>query len=383
MREAKPQKYYDPNKPHLKFYVRYREAGKPRRKFFETREAAKSFAGFKNAERTQNGVIHAEFPEKLRNMAQEATERLQPFGKTIRDATDHYVRYLKATEKSCSVEQLVKELLKAKEADGVGERYLRDLRNRLGTFVEEFDGRMVATITSTDINEWLRSLTVAGRTRNHYRANLILAFNFAVEKGYVTDNPTSGKKLARAKMIGKPPGILTVDQAARLLESATPELLPYIAIGLFAGLRRAELERLDWKEIDFESSLIEVTAAKAKTAMRRFVKIEPNLRAWLLPLRQLKGQVAPAYNFRQLFEGARYAAGIDGWPENALRHSFASYHMAHFKNAASTALELGHHDSRMTFAHYRELVRPKDAARFWSIKPAGRTRKIVHMGVAR
>ena len=50
-------------------------------------------------------------------------------------------------------------------------------------------------------------------------------------------------------------------------------------------------------------------------------------------------------------------------------HSFASYHLAHFKNAASTALELGHHDSRITFAYYRELVKPKDAERYWNIRP--------------
>jgi integrase len=57
------------------------------------------------------------------------------------------------------------------------------------------------------------------------------------------------------------------------------------------------------------------------------------------------------------------------WPDNALRHSFASYQLAHFKNAAATALELGHHDSRITFAHYRELVRPKEAERYWNIRP--------------
>ena len=64
------------------------------------------------------------------------------------------------------------------------------------------------------------------------------------------------------------------------------------------------------------------------------------------------------------------------WPENALRHSFASYHLAHFKNAADTALQLGHHDSRITFAHYRELVKPKEAERYWNIKPAA-TEEIV------
>ena len=47
----------------------------------------------------------------------------------------------------------------------------------------------------------------------------------------------------------------------------------------------------------------------------------------------------------------------------------ASYHLAHFKNAASTAVELGHHDSRVTFAHYRKLVKPKDAEHYWNLKP--------------
>jgi len=44
--------------------------------------------------------------------------------------------------------------------------------------------------------------------------------------------------------------------------------------------------------------------------------------------------------------------------------------LAHFKNAASTTLELGHHDSRITFAHYRELVKPKEAERYWNLTPA-------------
>jgi hypothetical protein len=41
-------------------------------------------------------------------------------------------------------------------------------------------------------------------------------------------------------------------------------------------------------------------------------------------------------------------------------------------------LELGHHDSRITFAHYRELVKPKEAARYWDIKPS-QAEKIVQL----
>ena len=368
-RKIRVRKYSDSNRPHLKFVVNYREAGKRKRAFFETKNEADTFAQNKNIELKNSGREGAEFPTALRHMAQEAVEQLKPFGKSIRDAVTHYVAYLKANEKSCTATQLVSELLKAKEADGVSEWHLRDIRSRLTVFAEKFNGRMVATITSKEIDDWLRSLPFSPLTRNHYRGLVVLAFNFAVRCGYAISNPAL--RAAKAKVVGDAPGILTVSETARLLEAASSDVLPYIAIGLFAGLRRAEIHRLDWREIDFESGLIEVTARNAKTAQRRLVTMQPNLREWLLPLRKHKSNVTPqsSFVFRQSFEQARTRAGITDWPENALRHSFASYHLAQFKNAASTALELGHHDSRITFAHYRELVRPKEAERYWNIKP--------------
>jgi integrase len=379
-RKIKVHKYTDSNRPHLRFVVNYRETGKRKRSFFETDAQAKSFAAFKNAELHRNGVEHSEFPTSLRVMAQNAVEQLKPFGKTITDAVQHYVAFLKASEKSCTAVQLVRELLAAKEKDGASVRHVSDLRSRLNIFAGKFDGQPVATITSAEIDDWLRSLPVSPVTRNHYRRLILLAFNFAVDRGYAVSNPA--EKTAKAKERGGDIGILTVAQAARLLESAAPEVLPYIAIGLFAGLRRAEIERLDWSEIDFESGLIEVKAEKSKTAQRRFVTLQPNLREWLLPVRKHRGSITPE-DFNKQFVEAREAAGIKDWPDNALRHSFASYHLAHFKNAASTALDLGHHDSRITFAHYRELVKPKEAERFWKIMPAGRSRKIVPMEARR
>jgi len=373
-RKIRVRRYTDSNRPHLQFVVNYRESGKRKRSFFENKAQADSFASFKNAELKRNGVEGAEFPTSLRVMAQNAVEQLKPFGRTITEATDFFVRHLAASEKSCTAEQLVDEMLKAKEADGASKRYLGDLRSRLNIFAEKFDGQMVATITSAEIDDWLRSLKVSPVTRNHYRRLIIVALNFAVRRGYATDN--SAEQTDKAKEPKADIGILTVTQAARLLESASPEILPYVAIGAFAGLRRAEIQRLDWSEIDFDSGHIEVTAGKSKTASRRLVTMQPNLREWLMPLRKLKGNVTPSENFRQQFDQAREAAGIADWPDNGLRHSFASYHMAHFKNAASTALELGHHDSRVTFGHYRELVKPKDAERYWNIKPA-RAGKIV------
>ena len=197
-------------------------------------------------------------------------------------------------------------------------------------------------------------------------------------RNYCVDNPAA--KTAKAKEIEGTVGILTVTETARLLEAADAELVPFIAIGAFAGLRRAELERLDWSEIDFESGLITVQAIKAKSARRRFVKIRPNLAAWLrlTPHATHRGAVTPG-NCRKMLEATRVAAKIHHWPNNALRHSFASYHLAHFNDAAALALEIGHTDSGLVFRHYREIVKPKDAKKYWNLFPtaAGVSSKVV------
>jgi hypothetical protein len=44
--------------------------------------------------------------------------------------------------------------------------------------------------------------------------------------------------------------IFTVDGLRSVLEHATPGLLPALVIGAFAGLRTAELTRLDWSEVN-------------------------------------------------------------------------------------------------------------------------------------
>jgi len=361
------RKYRDSARPHLKFVVNYREAGKRKRAFFETMNEGDTFAQNRNIELKNSGREGAEFPTSLRVMAQEGAERRRAYGRTIKDATEFFVRHLAASERSITAAKLVEQVIAAKKVDGMSKRYVQDLRSRLPRFAKDFDGKMVAEITAKEIDDWLRALAVGPTTRNNFRRTLVMMFSYAAKHGYTTSNPAA--ETQKAKEIDAPPGILTVQQTARLLEAASPELLPYVAIGAFAGLRRAELERLDWSDIHFDDNLIEVTAQKSKTARRRFVKIQPNLREWLLPFRKQKGSVTPD-NFPKRLDAAREAAGIDDWPDNALRHSFASYHLAHFKDAAALALEMGHTDSGLIFNHYRQLVRPKEAERYWNIRPA-------------
>jgi hypothetical protein len=57
------------------------------------------------------------------------------------------------------------------------------------------------------------------------------------------------------------------------------------------------------------------------------------------------------------------------WKHNALRHSFISYRLAAVQNTAQVALEAGN-SPQMIFRHYRELVRPMDAEKWFEVTPA-------------
>ena len=54
-------------------------------------------------------------------------------------------------------------------------------------------------------------------------------------------------------------------------------LRPIIAIGGLAGLRTAELLRLDWADVWRVPGHIEITAQKSKTRQRRLVEVVPRV----------------------------------------------------------------------------------------------------------
>jgi integrase len=135
-------------------------------------------------------------------------------------------------------------------------------------------------------------------------------------------------------------------------------------------LRTAEIERLEWADIDLPGGFIEVKARKAKTRSRRLVPVLPNLTQWLAPFASQTGTVwtgTPATLIEARAETVK-AAKV-AWKDNALRHSFISYRLAQIQNAAQVALEAGN-SPQMVFRHYRELVKPTDAQAWFAIAPA-------------
>lgn len=312
----------------------------------------------------KEGEIAIHMPEQLRVEAMTCAEYLRPYGKTLTEATQHFIAYLRSIERSCTVQTVISEFKISKKQDGKAKSYLRDIKHRLDVFENSFKDRLVAGVEPFTIDDWLRSLNVAGQTRNNFRTVIGTLFEFAQMRGYCASNPVS--KIGKAKVVRGEPGIFTPHEMQRLLEKAPDAFIPYLAIGGFAGLRPEETEGLDWSNIDLERRVIHVKALNAKTAQRRLVTITDNLAAWLAPHAKDAGPVVSSA--RALREKTCRAANLS-WKYDGLRHSFASYHLAHKKNADHTAHELGHASSKMLYQHYRELVRPEVAAQWWQIMP--------------
>jgi len=347
------------------------------RKFFGSMEEARAFAEAQNTKISNEGLRGLAIPNGLREMAVECAAKLKPFGYTIDHAVDHFIEHIKATRRSVSVAALIPEYIAAKKQKGNRERSLKDIAIRLRGFEAVFGAKIVEGITAGQIDDWLTGLGLSAQSQNNYRAVVRAFFAYAVKRDYAKANPVA--KIDKVKIADKPVAIFTPESLAKLIDKAGDDVRPAIVIGAFAGLRMAEIFRLDWSEVDLARGFIEVTAAKSKTSQRRLVTIQENLKGWLRPFAARTGPVWPLGEamWRMKMEPVREAAKLTIWPNNGLRHSYGSYHLAKFTNANALALEMGHTTTKEIFAHYRELVRPADAERFWNIRPTVPTENVV------
>ncbi|MDP6630914.1 MAG: tyrosine-type recombinase/integrase [Kiritimatiellia bacterium] len=242
---------------------------------------------------------------------------------------------------------------------------LRDIRGYLKPFTDPFAATPVQHVTTTDLEHWMRKQNGSPRTRNKRRIHLVGLFNYAVDRKYCTENPASA--LVRANVPKSKPYIMPPEDVATLMQYAhqhETEIIPYLALCLFAGLRPAgEMSRIDWKDINLGRKEIFISDTTSKTGDERYIDIQDNLAKWLAPHDQASG---PILFSRRKFNRIRRNITIQ-WEPNCMRHSFGSYHLAMYDNAGKTALQMGHRDIGTLFEYYRRAVRKKDADKYWGV----------------
>jgi integrase len=255
----------------------------------------------------------------------------------------------------------------------------RDLH--LDRLVDAFPDVTLAELDAEAICGWLSDLApprangeTAPRTKRSHRGDVARLLEYAVGAGWLTRSPMSAVPVPQP--VSDDVTLLTVDQARRLFEAAAgTRCAGRLALEAFGGLRFSSVQRIARADLDETAGGITFPAAKHKTGKRHYVEGFPaNLWAWVKAAPESCWLLSPrlyALDKRSIFEAAGLKEeGKDAEAfRNCLRHSFATYHLALNKNAASTAYLLTHSKPTMLYQHYAGRATAADAAAYFSITP--------------
>ena len=160
-----------------------------------------------------------------------------------------YAKHFGLVVRKASVPEVVEQLLVSRRQDGSGRRHLVHLGSVLRRFAAAYPGPIL-DVTSADIDAWLRSLKVSPVSRNAMLVSVNILFSFALEQNYLPTGPTAASQLRKVKVPDSEISIFTPEDFARIIHAAPDRLIPLLAISAFAGIRSAEIARLDWSAVD-------------------------------------------------------------------------------------------------------------------------------------
>jgi integrase len=313
-------------------------------------------------------------------------------GRTLGEAVAGYLRTVVTVQRK-DIGQAVTEFLAGSEhlthaANGqraqLSAKYAYNREIQLRKFADTFTGTPVCDLSKEHLDKFISTLgeqttksrnrrkIVSAKSRNHYRGVIRQFLQWAVRKDYLS--PTH--RLFEADAM-RPEHANTADiefytagELARMLSAANDTLRPLVAIGALAGLRTAELLRLDWADVWRVPGHVEIVAVKSKTRQRRLVEICPALAAWLEPFRTLttgKLWTGHEITFQQHFVELCQNAEVTR-KANGLRHAFCTYHFALHANENLTAAQAGNSPA-MIHARYKGLATKADAEKWFAVKP--------------
>jgi integrase len=329
-----------------------------------------------------------------------AVMRRLPEHVSLSEAVEFYLKRHPIGLPPKTVREVVDELIASKASAGKSGVYIKDLTLRLGAFADSFQLR-ITSVTGRQIEEYIRGLktlnsnesqrrSLAGRTQNNIRRLISTLFKFAIKRGYLPKDHDEISGVEKATVDSGEIEVFSPAELQKLFAAClTPvkergkwrtreEMIPYLAVAAFCGLRAAEIMRLDWSEIHLSGTerFVEIKAGNAKTASRRTVPITDNCAAWLERYAKPSGPVINLSRAdKQLFLYLAEKSGVP-WKHNGLRHSFISYRLAVVKDVGQVSLEAGN-SPQMVFKHYRQLVRESEAKTWFSIQPPKQCENVV------
>ena len=272
---------------------------------------------------------------------------------------------LKGPRKSVKVDEFFSFMLdwiKRHKSAPTAKRYTEVL-NHFRHFCGERHFGFLADIRPRHIEEYKawRAPHVGARTISYELATLGHFWRTAIQLEYTEDNPVS--RVARPRAVKPPPRYLSRDEIARLLEVSEPYQKAVWTTLLLTGMRRGELEALEWSDIDFKGRTIAVRGRKdwqPKMGQSRGIPMHDDLIPVLehLPKRSDRlvfctEEGTSLNHLWRSFKRCCKRAGIENASPHTLRHTFASHLVMAGVDLPTVGEILGHRDitTTMIYAH--------------------------------
>lgn len=283
----------------------------------------------------------------------------------ILPAVQNYVDHqLVATQKTLG--EVFEEYM-AVLSDGIrSDRTVYDRRYVLKTLIDQFATYPLMTVGVRDIEDWILSHP-GHATRSARRRAAMALFNYAVHRGYCETNIVEKTmKIGRNRrsqdvVIWKPAAVQRLLGAA---QETCPELIPYIALTTFAGLRpEKEARNTAWDDFDFINNVIIVHASRAKTVAKRMVPMSANFKAWIemYPPQSKDGTIYYSKaKMNKLLKHAKVPMHQD-----VARHTFCSYRQRVIQNIHQLCEEAGNTPSIARTNYLNPRCTVAEAKAFW------------------
>ena len=279
----------------------------------------------------------------------------------------------------------------AEEKDGKRSKHSPVYERHVATWLRDFavtlPGHAVCDLTKDHLDTYIGKFTeLSSKSRNDRRGTVKMFLGWCAAKDYL---PQTHRLFEAVGFKNEDADMAETDfyrpkELQHMLDGAGPDLLPVIALGGLAGLRREEILRLEWADVWRVKGKVEISARIAKERKRRLVNICPALAGWLRPYRNATGPVWVGGN-TALESALREVRGTFKIPSrrNGLRHAFVTYHFAMHSNENLTAAEAGN-SPQMIHQHYKGLATRKEALLWFSVKPSRATvaANVIQLGKA-
>jgi integrase len=207
----------------------------------------------------------------------------------------------------------------------------------------------IASVKPTAVEDWLKHLSLAPKTRGHIRGLMSTIFKCAQRWEFIENNPLQSVRVKDASKRRQRPSVVTAEEFHKLLPHIREPYRTMVLIAGCLGLRAGEIVGLQWSDFDFEKSTLLVQRSvvhgrvgETKTEYSRdAVPLAPELVRELLGYREHCHVTAEGWLFanpatdkpyhqeevqKTHIRAAAKAAGIQsavGW--KTFRHSYRSW----------------------------------------------------------